>query len=38
VQEGFGPVSLCDLPSMMAEHDDSHRREIEAWLDCMEDA
>lgn len=31
-QEGVGPVSLCDLPSMMAEHDGSHRREVEAWL------
>lgn len=30
-QEGVGRVSLCDLPSMMAEHDSSHRREIEAW-------
>ena len=34
-QEGVGPVSLCDLPSMMAEHDSAHREEIEAWLDCM---
>lgn len=32
-QDGFGPVSLCDLPSMMTEHDESHRREIEAWLE-----
>jgi len=31
-QDGVGPVALCDLPSMMAEHDASHRREIEAWL------
>ena len=30
-QEGVGRVSLCDLPSMMAEHDASHRAEIEAW-------
>jgi hypothetical protein len=30
-QEGVGPVSLCDLPTMMAEHDAAHRAEIEAW-------
>jgi DinB family protein len=30
-QEGVGPVALCDLPAMMAEHDRSHRAEIEAW-------
>jgi hypothetical protein len=30
-QEGVGRVSLCDLPSMMAEHDSAHRGEIEAW-------
>ena len=30
-QEGVGPVALCDLPSMMAEHDAGHRAEIEAW-------
>ena len=30
-QEGVGRVALCDLPSMMAEHDDAHRAEIEAW-------
>jgi len=31
-QEGVGKVMLCDLPAMIAEHDASHRREIEAWL------
>ena len=31
-QEGVGPVALCDLPAMIAEHDASHRREIEAWM------
>ncbi len=31
-QEGVGPVSLCDIPRMMAEHDATHRREIEVWL------
>jgi hypothetical protein len=30
-QEGVGPVALCDLPHMMAEHDASHRAEIAAW-------
>lgn len=30
-QEGVGAVTLCDLPAMMAEHDEGHRREIEAW-------
>ena len=30
-QEGVGPVTVCDLPAMMAEHDEGHRREIEAW-------
>jgi hypothetical protein len=30
-QEGVGRVSLCDLPSLMAEHDLTHRGEIEAW-------
>lgn len=28
-QEGVGAVALCDLPHMMAEHDASHRSEIE---------
>jgi len=30
-QEGVGPLMLCDVPAMMAEHDASHRAEIEAW-------
>jgi len=30
-QEGVGRVALCDIPTMMAEHDDSHRAEIAAW-------
>jgi len=29
-QEGVGRVALCDIPSMMAEHDAGHHREIEA--------
>ncbi|HKF68212.1 MAG TPA: DinB family protein [Vicinamibacterales bacterium] len=32
VQEGVGPVALCDIPAMMDEHDEAHRSEIEAWL------
>jgi hypothetical protein len=31
-QEGVGRVMLCDIPSLMAEHDTAHREEIEAWL------
>jgi len=31
-QAGVGELALCDLPAMMAEHDASHRREIETWL------
>ena len=27
-QEGVGPVALCDIPLMMAEHDAGHREEI----------
>jgi DinB family protein len=32
VQEGLGPVALCDIPHMMAEHDEAHREEIGSWL------
>ena len=31
-QEGVGPIALCDIPAMMAEHDAGHRQEIAAWL------
>jgi DinB superfamily len=31
VQQGVGPISLCDIPTMMAEHDAAHRDEINAW-------
>lgn len=31
-QEGVGPVSLCDVPAMMAEHDEAHRLEIAKWI------
>jgi len=30
-QEGVGAIALCDVPTMMVEHDRAHRREIEAW-------
>jgi hypothetical protein len=30
-QESVGAIALCDVPTMMAEHDTVHRREIEAW-------
>jgi hypothetical protein len=30
-QAGVGPVMLCDLPVMIAEHDAAHRAEIDAW-------
>jgi hypothetical protein len=29
--QGVGPVSLCDIPIMMLEHDAGHRAEINAW-------
>jgi len=32
-QEGIGAVALGDIPALMAEHDDGHRREIEAWVE-----
>ena len=35
-QEGVGRIMLCDLPDMMTEHDNSHRAEIEAWIDSGE--
>jgi hypothetical protein len=31
LQQGVGPVSLCDIPTMMSEHDAAHRDEIDAW-------
>ena len=31
-QEGVGSVSLCDIPALMAEHDEIHRMEIADWL------
>jgi hypothetical protein len=31
-QEGVGRVALCDIPSMMAEHDGGHRQEVAAWI------
>jgi hypothetical protein len=35
-QQGIGPISMCDMPRLMAEHDDSHRNEITAWLEWLE--
>ena len=37
-QDGVGPVALCDIPAMMAEHDAAHRSEIEAWLKTRREA
>ncbi len=31
-QDGVGRVALCDVPAMMAEHDEAHRKEIESWI------
>jgi len=31
IQAGVGRVTLCDIPHMMAEHDATHRSEIETW-------
>jgi len=33
IQEGVGRIALCDVPSMMAEHDGSHRSEIRRWAE-----
>jgi len=35
-QEGVGPVALCDLPQLMAEHDAGHRAEIDEWSQRQE--
>lgn len=35
-QDGVGRVSLCDIPAMMAEHDEIHRAEIADWLSSRE--
>ena len=32
VQEGVGPVTLSDIPAMMAEHDGGHRDEIRGLI------
>jgi hypothetical protein len=31
-QEGVGRIGLCDVPAMMAEHDEAHRKEIDGWV------
>mgnify|MGYP001619258445 CR=1 FL=1 len=30
-QEGVGPVSLCDMPVFLSQHDAAHVAEIQAW-------
>ena len=35
VQEGVGAVGLCDMPSLMAQHDAAHRAEIEIWMESV---
>jgi hypothetical protein len=30
-QEGLGIVTLCDLPALLLQHDQTHRLEIEEW-------
>jgi hypothetical protein len=30
-QDCVGPIMLCDIPVMMAEHDAAHREEVRAW-------
>ena len=37
-QEGVGRVALCDMPSIMAQHDGAHRAEIAAWFERERDA
>ena len=29
--EGVGPITLCDMPSILYQHDAAHRSEIEKW-------
>ena len=36
IQEGVGPIALCDVPAMMAEPDAGHRQEIADWLRARE--
>jgi hypothetical protein len=36
-QDGIGPVSLCDMPSIMLQHDQAHVAEIVAWNACHGD-
>lgn len=31
-QDGVGRITLADIPRMMAEHDASHRAEIDTWI------
>ena len=34
-QEGVGTVSLCDIPSMIRQHDAAHRQEIAHWRETV---
>jgi len=31
-QEGVGPVTLCDMPLFLAQHDRAHKAEVGEWL------
>lgn len=31
ILEGIGEVTLCDMPSFLYQHDQAHKKEIEAW-------
>jgi hypothetical protein len=31
MQDGVGAVSLCDMPELMRQHDESHKAEIREW-------
>ena len=30
--EGVGEITLCDMPSMLSQHDSEHRKEIDVWM------
>jgi hypothetical protein len=31
IQEGVGPISLCDMPVLLQQHDEAHVAEIREW-------
>jgi DinB superfamily len=37
-QQGVGKVSLCDIPSMIRQHDAAHKQEIADWHEGMSTA